>query len=200
MRFFYFVIFLFIFGLAEDLKIQENDQDQKALNFTPSLIQDSYYASFGFNLTYAHFYHRRYFDTISFNSLSVAFDMGKLFQKDQVFVAFYLDGAAGRGKSDALYALFSGLKVGGKLLDGKITPYFKVGLNLMHFPFEYKEQQFNAYGLDSEVGVFFDIKNGYGIGLSYRHTFDRAYKLRLNDIHTSIVMLGFAYYDFDLEW
>lgn len=199
MRFFCFVVLLLFCGWAQDMAIQESKEDQKELN--PSLrMQDSYYASFGFNLTYAHFYHRRYFDTISFNSLAFAFDMGRLFQKDQVFVGFYLDGAAGRGKSDALYALFSGFKVGGRFLDGKITPYLKIGLNLMHFPFEYQQNQFNAYGLDSEVGIFFDIKNGYGIGLSYRHTFDRAYKLRLNDIHTSIVMLGFAYYDFSLEW
>lgn len=197
MRFLCFLLLIIFCGWAEDLVKQEG-KDQKL--YSSALMKNAYYASFSFNLTYAHFYHKRYFDTTSFNSLAFTFDMGELFQEDQIFVGFYLDGAAGRGKSDALYALFSGLKVGGKLLNGKIIPYFKVGLNLMHFPFEYKNNQFNAYGLDSEIGIFFDIKNGYGIGLSYRHTFDRAYKLRLNDIHTSIVMLGFTYYDFNLEW
>lgn len=181
---------------AQNLPI---DQD-KDLNIVPSVAQDPFYASFGFSLTYAHFYRRNYFDTTSFNSLSVAFDIGALVTNHQVLVGFYLDGVAGRGKSDALYALFSGLKVGGKLLDGKIVPYFKLGVNLMHFPFEYKQNQFNAYGLDSEIGIFFDIKKGYGIGLSYRHTFNRAHRLPLDSIHTSIAMIGFTYYDFNLDW
>lgn len=184
------------FGFAT----QKNDKNKNwELSTIPS-IQNSYYASFGFNLTYAHFYHRNYFNTGSFNSLAFTFDMGKLMQNRDILIGFYLDGAAGRGKSDALYALFSGLKVGRKLWDGSIIPYLKIGVNIMHFPFEYKQRQFNVHALDSEIGMFFDVKNGYGVGFSYRYTFGRSSKLRLDNIHTSIIMLGFAYYDFDLEW
>lgn len=184
---------------------QENHFDaQEILSpLSPAQISSPYYASFGVNLTYANFTHPAYFNTNSLNSLIFTLDLGWLLsaaKESDTLIGLYLDGGAGGGKSNALYALFSGIKIGGRLWDGRVISFFKIGMSLMHFPFEFKNQQFNTYGLDTELGVFFDVGKGMGINLSYRYGYNYAYKLNLNNIHTSVVMLGFAYYDFSLDW
>lgn len=179
-----------------------NPQKEKS-QFLPAQISSPYYASFSVNFTYANFTHPTYFNTNSFNSLIFTLDLGWLLstaKESDTLIGLYLDGGAGGGKSNALYALFSGIKIGGRLWDGRIIPFLKIGMSLMHFPFEFQNQQFNTYGLDAELGAFFDVGKGMGINLSYRYGYNYAYKLNLNNIHTSVVMLGFAYYDFNLDW
>ena len=180
---------------SETLTIKQNSK------FTPAEPTSPYYASFGVNLTYANFFHPKFFNIHSFSSLTFTLDMGGILgEQNNILLGFYLDGSAGIRKNNALYAGFSGIKIAGRLLNGRAIPFLKLGANLAHFPLEIQKQQFNIYGLDIEIGAFFDISKGYGINLSYRYGYSKIHRLKLDNVHTSIVMLGFAYYDFSLDW
>ncbi|MCE3049121.1 hypothetical protein [Helicobacter kayseriensis] len=198
-------MFLFSLSTANDA-IEQFDispQNQPKSKFLPAQVNSPYYASFGVHFSYANFTHPQLFNVHSLNSLIFTLDMGWLLNEEKGYdtlIGLYLDGAAGGGKSNALYGLFGGVKIGGRLWDGRVIPFLKLGMKLTHFPFEYQNRQFNTYGLDAEVGAFFDVGQGYGINLSYRYGYNYAYQLKLNNIHTSVVMLGFSFYDFSLGW
>ncbi|WP_027327396.1 hypothetical protein [Helicobacter pametensis] len=203
MRIFYGCMLCCLIAFASENKSEKiEEQTPKEINrFHPAIVSSPYYASFGVHLTYANFWRYPLFDTRSLNSLAFTLDMGWLLGEDHTtLIGFYLDGAAGGGKSNALYALSTGVKVGGRLWEGRVIPFIKLGMSLKHFPFEYQGYQFNTYGLDAAFGLFFDVAKGYGINLSYNYGYQYAYKLRLDKIHTSTIMLGFSFYDFSLDW
>lgn len=183
-------------NISNSIKIEDGNP-----KFAPAKVNSPYYASFGVNLTYSNFFHSKFFNVHSFNSITFALDMGGVLgEQKNILLGFYLDGAAGGGRSNALYGGFSGIKIGGRLLEGRLIPFLKLGMSITHFPFEIQNRQFNTYGLDAEIGAFIDIGQGYGINLSYRYGYNNAYQLKLKNIHTSILMLGFRYYDFSLDW
>ncbi|WP_199919433.1 hypothetical protein [Helicobacter enhydrae] len=176
-----------------------DDNKNKESQFEPAKVTSKYYASMDISLTYSQFFNHL-FHMHSFNGLNFNIDTGWVLGESQnVLVGIALGGSVGTGGINGMYGLFPAIKVAGRVLEGRLIPYAKIGAGLEHLPFLFRNKQMNAYGVFVEGGLFVDIAKGYGMSLAHRYLFGRMQGLPLN-VHNSSLMLGFSFYDFDLSW
>lgn len=114
-------------------------------------------------------------------------ETGWIYLNDLLLFSINIDGTAG-----GFYSLNGNLKLGIRILNGRLIPGFSLGYGMINHIMENK--QYNVHGSNGIISLFIDIRHGVGLDFAYRfnlYPFRDFNGIKIDDIKSFMINIKF---------